>query len=130
MPLFNGSLVDGLLSELAQRWTAAPDCAEPCKLEDVRFHLEVIADERRHAAGLFDESGPLWQGDSDEEEEDERAAAVFDADGAEQALQLCSDDTLAILLDCNSAWCSDGDAWAQAEQAAIGGVQPPRRRAV
>ena len=52
MPLFNGSLVDGMLSELAQRWTAAPDCAELCKLEDVRFHLEVMADERRHAAGL------------------------------------------------------------------------------
>ena len=51
MPLFNGSLVDGMLSELAQRWTAAPDCAEPCNVGDVRFHLEVIADERRHASG-------------------------------------------------------------------------------
>ena len=74
MPLFNGSIVDGMLSELAQRWTAAPDCAEPCNVGDVRFHLEVIADERRHASGLFEQSGPHWQGDSDDEDDDEEEA--------------------------------------------------------
>jgi len=31
--------------------------------------------------------------------------------GVDQALQLCSDDTLAVLLDCHAAWCHEGDAW-------------------
>ena len=113
MPLFNGSIVDGMLGELAQRWITAPDCAEPCNVADVRFHLEVIANERRDASALLEQSGHDWQGDSDDEDDDEEAcaAAGIMSKGVDQALQLCSDDTLAVLLDCHAAWCHEGDAW-------------------
>ena len=109
MPLFNGSIVDGMLGELAQRWITAPDCAEPCNVADVRFHLEVIANERRDASALFEQSGHDWQGDSGTTRK--RVQPQASCPKAWTRPCNCSDDTLAVLLDCHAAWCHEGDAW-------------------
>ena len=41
MPIFQGSLVDGLLNELSTRLSLAPELIETFDLSDVRFHLGV-----------------------------------------------------------------------------------------
>ena len=46
--MFPGSLVDGLLSDLAAEQRAAPELAGPLELDDLRWNLERIAS---HSSG-------------------------------------------------------------------------------
>ena len=109
MPLFNGSLVDGLLNELAEQWQAVPEVAEPCNLSDIRFHLDVLVSERKGCASRLDEGETCGAGNSDEEAD--AVADAIKASGCELAVQACSDNMLEVLLECNPAWRFVGGAW-------------------
>ena len=117
MPIFQGSLVDGLLDELSTRLSHAPELIEAFNISDVRFHLGVLVADKQSAdrRRLFDAAaGTRWSGDSDEEEEDfSEAAACADMEAAAcaDALEQCDDHALEVLLECNASWYADGDGW-------------------
>ena len=97
--VFPGSLVDGLLSDLAAEQRAAPQLAGPLELEDLRWNLDRIAS--HSSADTYVAAA---------------ASAAVDRAAALQALRCCSDDTLETLLECSADWhCLTDGVWTAAE---------------
>ena len=85
--IFPGSLVDGLLSDLAAEQRAAPELAGPLELDELRWNLERIAS---HSSANTNVAAAV--------------SAAVDRAAALQALRGCSDDTLETLLECSAEW--------------------------
>ena len=81
--VFPGSLVDGLLSDLAAEQRAAPELAGQLELDDLRWNLDRLASDNSADANVA-----------------AAVSAAVDRAAALQALHGCSDDTLETMLEC------------------------------
>ena len=82
-----GSLVDGLLSDLAAEQRAVPELAGQLKLDELRWNLDPAR--FRHSADANVAAA---------------ASAAVDRAAVLQALRGCSDETLETLLECSAEW--------------------------
>ena len=85
--VFPGSLVDGLLSDLAAEQRAAPELAGQLELDDLRWNLDRLASDNSADANVA-----------------AAVSAAVDRAAALQALHGCSDDTLETMLECSAEW--------------------------
>ena len=85
--VFPGSLVDGLLSDLAAEQRAAPELAGQLELDDLRWNLDRLASDNSADANVA-----------------AAVSAAVDRAVALQALHGCSDDTLETMLECSAEW--------------------------
>ena len=65
VPAFAGSLIDGLFGELAEKYAGAPELIEWLALNDVRWHLERLADFRLADERLADDASGGAAADSE-----------------------------------------------------------------
>ena len=82
-----GSLVDGLLSDLAAEQRAVPELAGQLKLDELRWNLDPAR--FRHSADANVAAA---------------ASAAVDRAAVLQALRGCSEETLETLLECSAEW--------------------------
>ena len=93
--VFPGSLVDGLLSDLAAEQRAAPELAGQLELDDLRWNLDRLASDNSADANVA-----------------AAVSAAVDRAAALQALHGCSDDTLETMLECSAEWhCLTAGVW-------------------
>jgi len=96
--VFPGSLVDGLLSDLAAEQRAAPELAGQLELDDLRWNLDRLASDNSADANVA-----------------AAVSAAVDRAAALQALHGCSDDTLETMLECSAEWhCLTAGVWSAA----------------
>ena len=96
--VFPGSLVDGLLSDLAAEQRAAPELAGQLELDDLRWNLDRLASDNSADANVA-----------------AAVSAAVDRAAALQALHGCSDDTLETMLKCSAEWhCLTAGVWSAA----------------
>ena len=96
--VFPGSLVDGLLSDLAAEQRAAPELAGQLELDDLRWNLDRLASDNSADANVA-----------------AAVSAAVDRAAALQALHSCSDDTLETMLECSAEWhCLTAGVWSAA----------------
>ena len=96
--VFPGSLVDGLLSDLAAEQRAAPELAGQLELDDLRWNLDRLASDNSADANVA-----------------AAVSAAVDRAVALQALHGCSDDTLETMLECSAEWhCLTAGVWSAA----------------
>ena len=93
-----GSLVDGLLSDLAAEQRAVPELAGQLKLDELRWNLDPAR--FRHSADANVAAA---------------ASAAVNRAAVLQALRGCSDETLETLLECSAEWhCLTAGVWSAA----------------
>ena len=96
--VFPGSLVDGLLSDLAAEQRAAPELAGQLELDDLRWNLDRLASDNSADANVA-----------------AAVSAAVDRAAALQALHGCSDDTLETMLEYSAEWhCLTAGVWSAA----------------
>ena len=97
-----GSLVDGLLSDLAAEQRAVPELAGQLKLDELRWNLDPAR--FRHSADANVAAAVAAA-----------VSAAVDRAAALQALHGCSDDTLETMLECSAEWhCLTAGVWSAA----------------
>ena len=109
--VFPGSLVDGLLSDLAAEQRAAPELAGQLELDDLRWNLDRLASDNSADANVAAAVAAA-------------VSAAVDRAAALQALHSCSDDTLETMLEYSAEWhCLTAGVWSAAapESSAAGG---------
>ena len=105
-PGFEGSLVDDLLTRLAEQLLGAPELIEWLDLDGVRWHLQRLV------------AVTLERPDSTADDDDDDMPTLGDETAFDQ-LNACTDDLLETLLECSAVWYSDDDGGWSVREATV-----------